>query len=252
MKRILVVIIFIIAITGQVFAAPRNTNKPSDKIWTEILKKYVDEEGMVDYKGIIKDKDQLQVYLDMLSNNPPGDNWSKDEKEAYWINAYNAFTIKLIINHYPVKSIKDIGPKHQIPFVNTPWEKKFFKIGHKHFKLDKIEHTILRKKFDDPRIHFAVVCASHSCARLRREAYEGDKLNEQLNEQAKDFLTDKRKNKITPEKPQLSSYFDWYKKDFKKNAGTVINYVNKYSPVKIKSNANVSYLDYNWDLNEQK
>src|SRR6185437_11852104 len=153
-----------------IFAKADNSTVPSNKIWTSILKKYVNDEGLVNYKGIIGDKEQLQSYLDILTNNPPQDNWSKDDKEAYWINAYNAFTIKLIIDHYPVKSIKDIGPKHQIPFVNTPWEKKFFRIGKKKYKLDRIEHHILRKQFDDPRVHFAIVCASMSCAKLRTEA----------------------------------------------------------------------------------
>ena len=234
------------------FAKSDNTTPPSNKLWTSILKKYVNEEGWVNYKGIIKDKEQLQEYLDLLTNNPPQKNWSKDDKEAYWINAYNAFTVKLIIDHYPVKSIKDIGPKHQIPFVNTPWEKKFFKIGQRRYKLDRIEHHILRKQFGDPRVHFAIVCASRSCAKLRNEAYEGSRLNEQLNEQAKDFLTDKRKNKISAEKAELSSYFDWYKKDFKKKSGSIIVYINQYSPIKMNKDVKITFLDYNWDLNEQK
>ncbi|MBA3829345.1 MAG: DUF547 domain-containing protein [Taibaiella sp.] len=249
MKKIL--LILLVCSSFSSIAKPDNTTPPANKIWTQLLKKYVNEEGWVNYKGFIKDKAEFQQYLDLLSDNPPQDSWSKDDKEAYWINAYNAFTIKLIIDHYPVKSIKDIGPKHQIPFVNTPWEKKFFKIGNEKYKLDRIEHHILRKQFDDPRVHFAIVCASRSCAKLRREAYEGNKLNEQLNEQAKDFLNDKRKNKISAEKPELSNYFDWYKKDFQKH-GTVIEYINQYSRVKIHKDAAVSFMDYDWSLNEQK
>ena len=86
---------------------------------------------------------------------------------AYWINAYNAYTIRLIVDHYPVQSIKDIGSKIKIPFVTTPWASKFFSIGGEQMSLDNIEHGILRKKFDDPRIHFTLVCASISCPRLR-------------------------------------------------------------------------------------
>lgn len=225
---------------------------PSNKIWDEILKKNVNAEGWVDYKNILKDKVHFQEYLDELSNNPPEDSWSKDDKEAYWINAYNAFTVKLIIDHYPVKSIKDIGPKHQIVYLNTPWQKKFFKIGGKNFKLDRIENRILRKKFDDARIHFAIVCASRSCARLRNEAYQGSKLNEQLNDQAKDFLGDKRKNIFySSSKAKLSPYFDWFKKDFKKH-GTVIDFINKYAPLKLKEDADIEEFDYDWSLNEQK
>ncbi|GAC1310199.1 MAG: hypothetical protein NVSMB24_26970 [Mucilaginibacter sp.] len=238
---------FIITAFTAVSAQP-----PSHGIWNSLLQKYVNENGFVNYKGFINDRVEFQKYLDILSNNPPEDNWSKEDKEAYWINAYNAFTVKLIIDHYPVKSIKDIGPKHQIPFVNTPWQKKFFKIGKEEYKLDKIEHQILRKQFNDPRVHFAIVCASWSCAKLRNEAYEGSRLNKQLDDQAKDFLTDKRKNIITPEKAQLSSYFEWYRKDFEKKGVSFIDFINQYSPIKIKKDADISYLDYNWALNEQK
>ena len=226
-------------------------NPPANKIYNELLKKYVNEEGWVNYKGFIKEKELFQNYLDELSANPPADGLGKDEKEAYWINAYNAFTIKLIMDHYPVKSIKDIGPKHQIPFLNTPWQKRFFTIGGKRMKLDRIEHQILRKQFEDPRVHFAIVCASRSCARLRNEAYEGGKLNEQLNAQARNFLSDKRKNEITPSKAELSPYFTWFKKDFTKH-GTVIQFINKYSNIKLKDNAVIDEKDYDWDLNEQK
>jgi hypothetical protein len=238
---------FIITAFSAVSAQP-----PSHGIWNSLLQKYVNENGFVNYKGFINDRLEFQKYLDILSNNPPEDNWSKEDKEAYWINAYNAFTVKLIIDHYPVKSIKNIGPKHQIPFVNTPWQKKFFKIGKEDYKLDKIEHHILRKQFNDPRVHFAIVCASWSCAKLRNEAYEGSRLNDQLDDQAKDFLTDKRKNIITPEKAQLSSYFEWYRNDFEKKGVSFIDFINQYSPVKIKKDADISYLDYNWALNEQK
>lgn len=232
-------------------AFSQSATPPSNKIWNKLLKEYVDDAGLVNYKGFIKDKAEFQTYLDALSTNPPQDSWTRNDQEAYWINAYNAFTIKLIMDHYPVKSIKDIGPKRQIPFLNTPWQKKFFKIGKKRFKLDRIEHHILRKKFDDPRVHFALVCASKSCAKLRNEAYEGEKVDAQLTEQSKDFLSDKRKNIITdPKKVQLSPYFDWYKKDFKKN-GTVISFINKYAPVKIAEDAEVEFMDYNWNLNEQ-
>lgn len=249
-KKILPAFILIVLTMG-VDAQGKSVHQPSIKVYNELLSKYVNKEGWVNYKGLIKDKDIFQKYLDDISNNPPADNWNKDDKEAYWINAYNAFTIKLIMDHYPVKSIKDIGAKHQIPFINTPWQKKFFKIGNEEYKLDKIEHHILRKQFDDPRVHFAIVCASRSCAKLLNEAYEGSKLNEQLNEQAKDFLSDKKKNEITSSKAELSPYFTWYKKDFTKN-GTVIDFINKYSAVKLKANASIDYKDYDWSLNEQR
>lgn len=234
-------------------AAPKGTSSapPSHKTWNSLLQKHVNKEGFVNYKGFIKDKSTFQGYLNSLSQNAPSDKWSKNEQMAYWINAYNAFTIKLIMDHYPVKSIKDIGSSIQIPFVNTPWQYKFFEIGGEKMKLDEIEHQILRKKFDDPRIHFALVCASYSCPRLLNEAYTAEKLDKQLDMQAKHFLANEKKNKIMANKLVLSKYFTWYKGDFTKNS-SLIDYLNKYAPVKINKDADISYMDYNWSLNEQK
>lgn len=226
---------------------------PSHEAWDKILKMHVNNAGWVDYKGIINNKIALESYLALLSSNPPQNDWSTADKEAYWINAYNAFTVQLIIDHYPVKSIKDIGPKHQIVRINTPWQKKFFRIGGKRFKLDKIENQILRKDFNDPRIHFAIVCASRSCARLRNEAYTGAKLDKQLDDQARDFLRTKAKNEFeSSSKAELSPYFNWFGKDFKKKSGTVIAFINQYAPIKLKEDADIEYKDYDWSLNEQR
>ncbi len=225
----------------------------SHDAWTVLLKKHVNKEGLVNYQGFINDKDALQTYLNSLTANPPAADWSKEDQIAYWLNAYNAFTIKLIIDHYPVKSIKDLGAKHQIIFINTPWDKKFFKIGHKTMTLNRIEHRILRQEFREPRIHFALNCASMSCPKLRREAYEGSKLNEQLTDQAKDFLRDPSRNEVNATKPKLSAIFDFYGKDMRKWSGkSVIGFINEYSAVAIKEDAEVTYLDYDWQLNEQK
>lgn len=221
--------------------------------WTKLVKKHVNSKGLVDYKGFIKDKADLQTYLDYLSANPPGSAWTKKDQIAYWLNAYNAFTVKLIVDHYPIKSIKDLGPKKQLIFINTPWDRKFFKIGNKTMTLNRIEHRILRTVFSEPRIHFALNCASMSCPKLRREAYEGNKLDEQLTAQAKEFLRDTTKNQPDETDPQLSAIFSFYGKDMRKWSGkTLIDYINQYSPVKIRENAKLEYLDYDWNLNEQK
>ena len=106
---------------------------------------------------------------------------------AFWINAYNAYTIRLVLDHYPVSSIKDIGSKIKIPFVTTPWAAKFFSIGGEKMSLDNIEHGTLRKNYNDPRIHFALVCASISCPRLRNEAYTAAALEKQLDDQGHDY-----------------------------------------------------------------
>ncbi|MBC7720872.1 MAG: DUF547 domain-containing protein [Pedobacter sp.] len=250
-------IIFLLVATFTTFnfcrALPNVNGKPiTHEAWNKLLKKHVDSKGFVDYKGFIKDSVALNSYLKMLSDNEPADSWQKDEKLAFWINAYNAFTVKLIIDHYPVKSIKDIGSKIQIPFVNTPWQKKFIQMGDKKIKLDDIENNIIRKKFTEPRIHFAIVCASISCPKLRNEAYEASKLDAQLTDQAKAFLSDPTRNKPDATNPKLSHIFQWFNGDFEKTGLTKIEFINKYSPIKINADANIDYMNYDWGLNEQK
>lgn len=224
---------------------------PTHEVFDALLKKNVSSEGKVNYKGFIKDSVVLNQYLNQLSKSRPNEKtWTKQEQMAYWINAYNAFTIKLILKYYPIKSIKDIGSSIQIPFVNTPWDIKFINIGNEKLDLNSIEHAKLRKQFDDPRIHMALVCASKSCPILLNEAYTATQLDQQLTRQTKAFLADFFRNKITPDKPQLSSIFNWYGMDFSKNGGSVTSFVNTYSSVKIKPKAKISYLDYDWGLNE--
>jgi hypothetical protein len=222
---------------------------PSHQQWDKLLKKYVNNSGLVNYKGLQKDQAELNAYLKILSENAPQDNWSEDEKKTFLINGYNAFTVSLILKHYPVKSIKDIAGN--IYKINTPWDIKFINIGGKKYDLNNIEHGILRKKFDDPRIHFALVCASISCPRLRNGAYTAATLNARLEEAGRGFLNDRSKNKVAADKAELSKYFSWYKGDFTKN-GSLPDYINKYSQIKINADTKISSLDYNWNLNEQK
>ena len=225
---------------------------PSHEIYDRLLKKNVTADGKVNYKTFIKDTVELNKYLGLLSANAPDEKtWSKYEQMAYWINAYNAFTIKLITKYYPVKSIKDIGSSVQIPFVNTPWDIKFIRIGKEKMDLNNIEHGQLRKKFDDPRVHMALVCASKSCPILLNEAYDPKQLDDQFAKQTKAFLADTYRNKMSADKPQLSMIFKWYGMDFNKNGGSVRDFVNKYSNVKIKPDAKISHVDYDWNLNEQ-
>jgi len=199
--------------------------------------------------------------LELLKNNHPNDNWPEKEQLAYWINAYNAFTVKLILDHYPVKSIKDI--KDGIPFINSVWDIKFINIAGKEYDLNNIEHDIIRKKFKEPRIHFAVNCASYSCPRLRNEAFIAERLEEQLEEQTRLFFNDKRKNNIiSKDKIVISSILKWYSTDFtnkgffsrlfggKGRKKNLIKFVNPYVDIDINSNATLEFMTYRWDLNE--
>lgn len=215
--------------------------------WTALLKTHVSSTGNVDYKGIKAHEADLDAYLTVLSNNHPTAAWDKNDQLAFWINAYNAFTVKLIVKNYPVVSIKDLGGS--IYKVNTPWDEKFIHIGDEIYDLNNIEHGIIRKDFADPRIHFAVNCASISCPPLRNEAYVGSKLNAQLDDQAGTFINDVTKNKITKNKAQLSKIFTWFKGDFTANGLSVIEFINQYSTVKIDAKTKITYFDYDWNLN---
>lgn len=208
-------------------------------IWNELLQKHVTENGNVNYKGFKNDYSILKSYLTSLSEKIPDDTWSKEDTLAYWINAYNAFTVKLIVDRYPIKSIKDI---------ESPWDFRFIKLNKKWFTLNDIEHKILRK-MNDPRIHFGIVCASFSCPKLQNEAFVAATINAQLDDATKEFLADPTRNNLSENSMQLSKIFKWFSKDFKKE-GSLIDFLNKYSEITISQNAKKSFKEYIWDLNE--
>ena len=247
MRLPLVLVISLLLGACSVSKKASDSNPVTHSIWDSLVQKHVSEEGWVDYPGFIADSNMLNQYLDLLSSAHPNDkNWSPDEQLAYWINAYNAFTVKLIVDHYPVKSIKDI--KNGIPFVNTVWDIKFINIEGYEYDLNNIEHGIIRAHFDEPRIHFAVNCASISCPPLLNHAYTPEKLDQQLTDQAKRFLADQSRNKVSEGK--VSAIFNWFKGDFKDHSGSLINFINEYAPVKLEENTKLEFLDYNWNLNE--
>ncbi len=210
-------------------------HRPFDKI----LQKHVSEKGNVNYQGIKSEWNNLRSYITSLSDYMPTDEWSKEEKLAYWINAYNAMTIDLILRNYPVSSIKDI---------KDPWKQRFWQLGDKWYNLDEIEHQIIRK-MGEPRIHFALVCAAVSCPKLYNEAFTKDNLEDALTQLTKEFLADTSKNSITPNEIRISKIFSWFTKDFKQD-GSLIDFLNKYSDVTIASNAKKRFNEYNWDLND--
>lgn len=230
---------------------PSDSQPVSHAVFDSLLRQHVDEDGLVNYQGFLQDSVRFQEYLQLLSQNHPNDqNWSREERMAYWINAYNAFTIKLIMDHYPVASIKDI--KNGIPFVNTVWDIKFIRIEEAEYDLNNIEHGILRPKYNEPRIHFAVNCASISCPKLQRFAYTGEKLDEQLDRAGRDFLNDPQKNKLSSDKIELSKILNWYWGDFKDQYDSRIALVNEYTDARVNPDAEVDFLEYHWGLNEQQ
>lgn len=243
MKHIFILLLFAIPLVPLA--------QPSHQDFDLLLKKYVDKDGGVNYAAFKNDESTLNDYLIEMMLEPPSREWGDNVKLAYWINVYNALTIQLILKYYPVKSIKDIGSTIQIPYVNTPWDIKCFEINDgEELSLNNIEHGIIRKDFEEPRIHFALVCAAKSCPKLLNEAYDPARLNAQLTKQTKEFLANKEKNKISTDRLELSKLFSWYGGDFRKS-GTMISFLNLYSPIKINDEAKTSFLDYDWSLNEQ-
>ncbi len=220
----------------------------SHSLWNKLTHKHVTPEGKVNYKGFKKDEKILDEYLVALSKKHPQKSWKRNVRLAYWINAYNAFTVKLIVKNLPVKSIKELGGS--IYKINTAWDIKFIKIGKKVYDLNNIEHGIIRKKYNEPRIHFALNCASISCPALRNEAYVAKKLNSQLDEQTRKFINDGDRNIITSGEVKLSKIFSWFRGDFKEKGKGVIDFINGYSIVKIDKDAKISYLNYDWNLND--
>jgi len=214
---------------------------PDHAQWNTLLSKYVNDEGDVDYKGFQSDLASLENYLNLLAENSPKKVWTKNEKLAYYINLYNAATVKLILDNYPTRSIKDI---------KNPWGKNWVKTGDGKLSLGDIEHKILRK-MDEPRIHFAINCASFSCPKLLNEAFTAAKMESQLQRTTLDFVNDPNRNSISKKKMQLSNIFKWYKKDFTEN-GSLIDYIKPYTEIDINDDTDIDYLKYDWNLNEAK
>jgi hypothetical protein len=259
MKKILLISFFLLSTLIIWFTCTncrsikRETNsKPvTHEIWDGLLKKHVNATGFVQYKDFIRDSAELNRYLRILETAHPNDkNWTRNEQMAYWINAYNAYTIQLILRNYPVESIKDI--KKGIAFVNSVWDIKFITIQGYNYDLNNIEHNILRPVFKDARVHAAVNCASWSCPRLRAEAFTAERLEAQLEDAMRSFVNDPLRNRVSPQKAEISEIFKWFKGDFERDAGSVRSFINKYAATPLSDNGDISHIDYDWRLNEQK
>ncbi len=209
--------------------------------WDKLLKTHVDTDGNVNYKNFAKDIEQLENYLNYLAQNVPSKTSAKEEQLAYYINLYNAGTVKLIADNYPLKSIKDI---------KNPWNQKIIILGDIRISLNDIEHEILRK-MKEPRIHFAINCASYSCPKLLNEAYTAVQLERQLHQAAVSFINDPKRNRISENKAEVSEIFNWFKKDFTVD-GSLVSYLNQFAKEPLHNSDKVVYLSYDWSLNESK
>lgn len=237
-------------------------------IWDRLLRAHVTliAEGhasRVDYRGMAADRDRLTAYLSSLSSvtRVTFDAWPKHEQLAFLINAYNAFTVELILTKYPgLRSIKELGW-----FLQTPWQKRFIPLLGETVSLDDIEHGMIRRsgRYDEPRIHFALNCASVGCPALRDAAYTGTRLDTQLDDAARSFLSDRSRNRLTGGVLEVSSIFKWYREDFERGWGgfhSLRQFFAAYAQAldfgpgdlqKLRDGSlPIEFLSYDWRLND--
>jgi len=216
--------------------------------WTTLLARYVDDDGRVAYRDLqTRDRAAFDGYLMTLAQ-AQVEGMSEAEEKAFWINAYNAMIVNGVLQGYTAESL--LGRKRFFSWYSLP-------VAGEERSADDIEHKILRKKFHDPRIHFAIVCASTSCPKLRREAYVAERLDQQLDEAARTFINDPTRNRIDSQQVALSQIFQWFADDFVNSAGSVVGFVQRFVADDKKSmltakKDNLQYLEYDWTLNAQE
>lgn len=213
---------------------------PNHTAWTQLLEKYVDASGMVNYHGMRQVAEEVAEYLRYLETFTPDLDWSRNRYLAFYINLYNAGTVKLILDNYPIGSIRDI---------QNPWGQALFTINETSLSLDDVEHKVLRS-LQDPRIHFAINCASISCPKLVRKAYTEIGLEKELNDAVKSIFTSSKMFQNKKNGLYLSSIFKWYRRDFETTNGTLINFLNHYHDVPFRDDVKIHFLPYDWDLNQ--
>ncbi|MGB1294286.1 MAG: DUF547 domain-containing protein [Flavobacteriales bacterium] len=234
MKRI--ILLLSLAFTTVTFAQTSELNKT--------LQKHVSVNGIVNYKALKADQTSLNKYI-TYAKTAPVKTWSAKKQKAFWMNVYNAYTLKVIVDHMPLKSITDIKENNK-----DAWHLSIVEVGGKKYTLDQVENKILRVDFNDPRIHVGINCASYSCPQLYNKAFTESNVESTLEILTKKFVNDTKRNQITSTTVKLSEIFNWFKGDFTKN-GSLIQFLNKYSKTKIKADAKIEFLTYNWSLNNK-
>ncbi|MDP2780096.1 DUF547 domain-containing protein [Devosia sp.] len=250
-----------LCLSGLSFANAFEHDHPQ---WTALLSRHVTWvkpgfASQVDYQGLQQDQAELERYLAVLSSvqRQQYDSWNRDQRLAFLINAYNAFTLKLVTEHYPLDSIKEIGG-----LFASPWNQAFIPLFGQTLTLNQIEHSMIREpgEFDEPRIHFAVNCASIGCPALRPEAFVASALDAQLQDSQRRFLSDRSRNRFDAagDHFRVSKIFDWYADDFAKQSGSLQAYLQKQATLlataeqleQAQRTGKVEFLDYDWSLNQ--
>ena len=245
--------------------------------YAAVLDTHVDAAGLVNYKGLKANRRQLDRFINTLGSLHPDTyaEWIDEAKIAFWVNAYNALTLQAIIDHYPIKASwakSFVYPKNSIRQISGVWDTIRFPVQRREVTLNAIEHNTLREKFDEPRIHMALVCASIGCPFLRNEPFTAERLNEQLDDQTRKFLAHERNFKIDSGRGtlNLSSIFEWFGEDFVKKYGAgdrfrdfgnkekaVLNFISGYLDDSARTfvsagKYSIAYIDYDWSLNEKQ
>jgi hypothetical protein len=278
MKSVILFFTALFTATLMTMTASAQSFDHSHAAFSALLKKHVvlvegGKTSKVNYVEFGKDQAALKSYLDSLSKVSEAEfnGWTKPQRMAFLINAYNGFTVELILQNYPTKSIKDIGGTF-----DDRWKRKFFKLLGQDSYLNKIEHEMLRKPgaFDEPRVHFAVNCASIGCPALREEAYTAEKIDKQLEEQTSRFLSDRSRNRYDPKsgKLEVSMIFKWFKEDWESGykgfdgktpaIKSREDYFARYAKLLADApldqqkvadgKAGISFMDYDWSINAVK
>ena len=247
MRFALAIAIFLIATRVAAFD---HGHKP----WDGLLKKHVvliegGNASQLSYRGIGQERAALKDYLQELSrvSEAQFNGWTAAEQFAFLVNAYNAYTVEKILTRYPdIRSIWDFGK-----FFGNPFRDEFFTLLGRSMSLDGIEHGILRKRYRDPRVHYAVNCASVGCPMLREEAYVAARLDAQLEEQARRFLSDSTRNRFRDGRLEVSKIFDWYQEDFEPREQYFARYAGVLGMPRGAS-PRLVFLDYDWSLNDSR
>jgi hypothetical protein len=246
LRWVFTVALFVVILPQPVFGGVLDNS-----LFAVVLSRHLDK-GMVDYAGLKADRQPLDTYLDAMGRIDPA-SLSINDRLAFYINLYNATTLRLIIDHYPVESIKDIGS-----FFSSPWKKDVVVLNGQQATLDHIEHNIIRPLFKEARVHFALNCTAMSCPPLLPEPYEGDKLEEQLQHMAVAYINDGKNNYLEGKTLYVSKIFDWFSEDFPDDfvswfsqfaEGDLRDGLNKVKAQGVKPK--VKFLKYDWSLNDQ-
>lgn len=251
-RCILFYLIFLfMVVDGTILGQTKNMTAANQSL-NNILSSFVNSNGMVDYGSIQNNPFLLQPFIEFLAEKSPVSHPeifpTEDDKKAYWINAYNGLMIKAVIENPGISSVKQIGWGYGVF-----WRKRFM-VGGEKLTLNHIEHKILRKQFDDPRIHFAINCASNSCPPIGNRIVVGKNLDQQLDQKTKDFINNTENVQIDVKTKTIiiSKIFKWYKADFEINGNSLIDYINNYKDgTKIDSSYDITFQDYDWGLNNQ-